>query len=206
VGIDEVTPHRRGVILDRDGTLIDVVRDEETGVISTAFHPSQVKLLAGVVEGLKLLADDGYALAIATNQPAPAKGQYSRAAVEATNAAVVEALAAAGLRVEMIAVCMHHPEGGPGGDLSLVKACECRKPKPGLLLDVARALDLDAAESWMIGDTTSDVEAGRAASMKTALIFDRRRCELCPLRTGPNVTPDVVGANLVEVARAIKQA
>jgi D-glycero-D-manno-heptose 1,7-bisphosphate phosphatase len=101
---------------------------------------------------------------------------------------------------------MHHPEGGPGGDASLVGPCACRKPKPGMLLDIARDLGLDASVSWMIGDTTSDVEAGRAASMRTGLVFDRRRCELCPLRDGPSVKPDVQGATLVEVARTIKQA
>jgi len=62
----------RLALLDRDGTLIDVVRDEETGTLTTAFHPSQIRLLDGVVEGLRVLVDAGYRLAIATNQPGPA--------------------------------------------------------------------------------------------------------------------------------------
>ena len=86
---------RRGVILDRDGTLIDVVRDEESGVISTAFHPDQLVLLGAVLEGLRVLRDAGFVLAIATNQPGPAKGQFSAAAVKRTNDALVEKLASA---------------------------------------------------------------------------------------------------------------
>jgi hypothetical protein len=86
MGVGEVTPV---AILDRDGTIIDVVRDEETGAISVAFHPSQLRLLSGAVEGLRALQGAGYALAIATNQPAPAKGQFSADAVARTNDALV---------------------------------------------------------------------------------------------------------------------
>jgi D-glycero-D-manno-heptose 1,7-bisphosphate phosphatase len=200
VGIHEV---KRGVILDRDGTLVDVMRDEETGVITTAFHPSQLRILPGVVDGLKTLASEGFELAIASNQPGPAKGHFSRAAVKATNDALVAMLAAAGITIAKCVVCMHHPEGGPGGDSTLVGPCDCRKPKPGMLVEIIDALELDRSASWMIGDTRSDVEAGRAAGVKTALLFDRNRCELCPLRSGPNVQPDVDGANFLAVVRAL---
>ena len=79
----------RLALLDRDGTLIDVVRDAETGTITTAFHPSQIRVLDGVVDGLRALVDAGYMLAIVTNQPGPAKGHFGRDAVERTNAALV---------------------------------------------------------------------------------------------------------------------
>jgi D-glycero-D-manno-heptose 1,7-bisphosphate phosphatase len=197
---------KRGVILDRDGTLIDVVRDEETGVITTAFHPKQLRLLPGVVEGLGLLRDAGYVLAIATNQPGPAKGQITAASVEATNTALAELLAREGVTVAKVAVCMHHPDGGPGGDPALVGPCACRKPKPGMLRDLARDLDLDLARSWMVGDTTSDVEAGRAAGARTALLFDTKRCELCPLREGTTAKPDLHAATFLALARQIVDA
>lgn len=196
----------RGIILDRDGTLIDVVRDEEAGAIVTAFHPRQVRLLAGVVEGLSALAAAGFRFAIATNQPGPAKGQYSRDAVAKTNAEVVAQLAAKGIAIEHVAVCMHHPEGGTGGDASLVGPCACRKPKPGMILECVQALGLDPASSWMVGDTSSDVEAGAAAGVSTALVFDPRRCELCPLREGVGTlrrSPDLHGRNLAELASRI---
>jgi D-glycero-D-manno-heptose 1,7-bisphosphate phosphatase len=208
VGIGEVTASgRKGVILDRDGTLIDVVRDDETGVISTAFHPDQLVLLPGVVEGLRLLGEAGYVLAIATNQPGPAKGQYGAAAVARTNAALVALLAENGVRIAQVEVCMHHPDGGPRGDASLVGPCECRKPKTGMLEKIVRDLGLARARSWMLGDSAADVEAGGAAGMRTALVFASNRCELCPLRAGVGAVgralPTVHAATMVALARAI---
>jgi D-glycero-D-manno-heptose 1,7-bisphosphate phosphatase len=193
----------RLALLDRDGTLIDVVRDEETGTVTTAFHPDQIRLLDGVVEGLRLLVKAGYRLAIATNQPGPAKGHFSRAAVEATNGALVDRLAKLGIPIDRVAACMHHPDGGPGGDDSLVGPCACRKPKPGLLLELMRSLGASPARTWMIGDSTADVEAARAAGVRSGLLFANNRCELCPLRSGPKVLPDAHAAKLPELAHVI---
>lgn len=196
----------KGVILDRDGTLIDVVRDGETGTISVAFHPSHIHFLSHAVEGLRALRDAGYAIAIATNQPGPAKGQVAASAVTRTNEALVARLAAEGIEIRALEVCMHHPTGGDGGDPALIRPCECRKPGSLMLTRAAAALGVQIADCWMIGDHCSDVEAAHAAGARAALIFDQRRCELCPLRTGPSCKPEVVGANLLSVASAILAA
>jgi D-glycero-D-manno-heptose 1,7-bisphosphate phosphatase len=192
-----------GVILDRDGTLIDVVRDEETGTVSVAFHPDQLRLLPGVIEGLRALAAAGYGFAIASNQPGPAKGQYSALAVERTNRALVDLLAASGITVAVVEVCLHHPVGGPGGDAQWVGECSCRKPKPGLLLNAMARAHFDPARTWMLGDSAADVTAARAAHVRAALVFPTNRCEICPLRAGPSVTPDLVSARFDELAEAI---
>jgi len=184
---------RRGVLLDRDGTLIDFVRDAELGVITTAFHPSQLRLLPGVATGLRLLGAHGFVLAIATNQPGAAKGHFPREAIARTNDALVALLRTEGVDIAAVAVCLHHPEGAPGGDPALIAPCPCRKPKPGLLRDLLDQLDLDPAASFMVGDTPSDVEAGRAAGMRTALLFDQARCELCPLRAA-EAEPDRISS------------
>ena len=200
---------RRGAILDRDGTLIDFHRDAELGAVVSAFHPDQIRLLPGVVEGLHALAGAGFTLAIATNQPGAAKGQIPWGAIARTNDALVARLAREGITIAEVAVCAHHPEGGPGGDDALVRDCDCRKPLPGLLLGLARSLDLDAAQSWMIGDTDADVRAGHRAGMRAGLLLDLRRCELCPLRERGDrgeITPDRVAPRFDELAAAIVAA
>ncbi len=218
MGIDEVTdvdelpgtPTRKGVrkavFLDRDGTLIDVVRDEEIGAITVAFHPDQIRFLPGVIDGLRLLRDAGYALGIATNQPAPAKGQFSAAAVERTNAALVAKLEAEGIVIEKLAVCMHHTKRSEGGDDALIVDCDCRKPKPGMIHQLLAAMNVEAASAWMVGDSSGDVEAGKAAGVRTALVFNRARCELCPLRGGPECGPTLQGDTFLQVAKSIRAA
>jgi D-glycero-D-manno-heptose 1,7-bisphosphate phosphatase len=211
VGIGEVTAGRPGVILDRDGTLIDVVRDEETGVISTAFHPGQLRILPGVIPALQALADAGFVLAMATNQPGPAKGHFSAEAVRRTNQALVDSLGREGVSIAAVQVCLHHPDGAPGGDSSLVGPCACRKPRPGMLNALVDELGLARDASWMVGDSAADVEAGEAAGMRTGLVFPSNRCELCPLREGvgaasARAVPTVHGPTLLAVARAIAAA
>jgi D-glycero-D-manno-heptose 1,7-bisphosphate phosphatase len=198
---------RRGVLLDRDGTLIDFHRDPELGAVVSAFHPAQIRFLPGVVEGLSTLQGAGFTLAIATNQPGAAKGQVPWEAIERTNRALVERLAGEGITIASVAVCPHHPEGGAGGDPALARACDCRKPAPGLLVRLVRDLGLDAGASWMIGDGQVDVEAARAAGLRAALLLDTRRCELCPLRREERcapIAPDLVDARFDVLAAAIR--
>ncbi len=195
-----------GIILDRDGTLIDVVRDEETGVVSVAFHPTHLRLLPGVVAGLHLLRDAGYVFCLATNQPGAAKGQISVGAIERTNAALELLLGEVDVQLASVEVCLHHPEGGPGGDPTLVGPCACRKPQPGLLQQALDHADLDPTQTWMLGDSPGDVEAARAAGVRAGLVFPLNRCELCPQRDGPSARPDALAPRFDELARAILAA
>src|SRR5260370_4423172 len=123
----------RIAILDRDATIVDVVRDEETGTVSVAFHREQLRFLSGAIEGMRALQDSGYLLCIATNQPGPAKGQFSAEAVSRTNEALIELLAYEGVRIAALEVCMHHPIGGPGGAPPLVQACDGPNTTPTML-------------------------------------------------------------------------
>lgn len=196
------------VILDRDGTLIDFVRDEELGVVTPAFHPDHVRVLPGVLEGLTRLARAGFALAVATNQPGPAKGEVSEEAVRRVNARLRDIVGQHGLELAASRTCLHHPTGGPGGRVDLTIDCSCRKPKPGLLLEILAELAAPPERSWMLGDTLTDLHAGQAAGMNVGLVQRRARCELCP---HPRVSPSALGVvpawpvfdSLIEAAQAI---
>jgi D-glycero-D-manno-heptose 1,7-bisphosphate phosphatase len=98
-------------------------------------------------------------------------------------------------------------EGGPGGDPTLARPCDCRKPAPGLLLQLGAELGLDFAESWMIGDTSSDVDAAARAGLRAGLLLDTRRCELCPNKAcGAMGTPALVAPRFDALAALILAA
>jgi D-glycero-D-manno-heptose 1,7-bisphosphate phosphatase len=156
-----------------------------------------------VLEGLQLLKAAGFGFAIATNQPGPAKGQFSVEAVHRTHHALVAALADAGITVSSVEVCWHHPQGSPHGVPELAVDCACRKPKPGLLLRAIEHGDFAAEQTWMIGDSAADVEAAQRAKLRSALVFPQNRCELCTLRDGTTVIPDLVAPRFDELARRI---
>ncbi|MGE5180409.1 MAG: D-glycero-alpha-D-manno-heptose-1,7-bisphosphate 7-phosphatase [Acidobacteriota bacterium] len=179
-------------ILDRDGTIVESVLDA-AGATTSAFSPGDLRFLPDAIAGLHALSRAGFVLAIATNQPGPAKGQATREQVARTNAALVARLAERGVAIAAVEVCLHHPVGGPAGEPELVRACECRKPRPGMLTALLERLHGDAARSWMIGDSPVDVEAGRAAALRTAVVGPYRG----------EITPDLRAATLLALADEI---
>ena len=142
-------------ILDRDGTIIH----EPPG--RSAQRPSEIEILPGAIVGITLLQQAGFVICVATNQPGPAKGECSEADVHDTNAALVMRLERYGVRVGGVWTCLHHPS---------VSACECRKPKPGLLLAALAEHGANPARSWMIGNGITDRDAGLAAGMRATLV------------------------------------
>lgn len=144
------------VFLDKDGTLI---HDRPYNV-----DPARIRLRDGAGPALARLRAHGYRLVLVTNQPGIARGLFPPAALESVWAALAAALAPHGVALDAIYHCPHAPVGGPAG------ACECRKPRPGLLLRAAREHGLALERSWMIGDILDDVEAGRRAGCRTILL------------------------------------
>jgi D-glycero-D-manno-heptose 1,7-bisphosphate phosphatase len=132
----------------------------------------------------------------------------SVAAIERTNAALVELLEGYALSIAAVKTCMHHPEGGPGGDRSLIEPCSCRKPQPGMLVSLAEELDLDRAATWMLGDTAADLGAARAAGMRCGLVLPVARCELCTLHGVDRLLPkpDVIEPRFDRLAEAVIHA
>jgi D-glycero-D-manno-heptose 1,7-bisphosphate phosphatase len=145
---------RRGVLLDRDGVLV-----EEAGVPRGEPRP-----LPGAAVALRRLVDAGFALAVVTNQTVIARGLAHEEQVAETHLRLAAALGQPGLP---FFVCPHHPSAD---DERYRADCACRKPRPGLLLRAADELGLDLARSVMVGDRISDVAAGARAGCLTVLL------------------------------------
>lgn len=155
----------RAIFFDRDGTLVGPA---PSGLAAPVAHrPEHVVLLDGVLDALAEARRAGFLLVVVTNQPGPAKGQYTAEAVQATNARLLELCRAGGSAIDALYACLHHPVGGPGGDPALIRPCECRKPNPGMLLRAAADLGVDLGASALIGDEARDMDAGKAAGVRT---------------------------------------
>jgi transaldolase len=149
----------RLVVLDRDGLLNRLVVHRPGGTPESPHTLAEVQILPGVPEAIKRLTEAGFSLAIASNQPAAAKGEVTAELLEAIHQAVVRAAESAGGRIESSHLCRHRAEDG----------CTCRKPRPGLLAEALAANPgASAATSWMVGDRATDVLAGNAVGFKTA--------------------------------------
>ena len=158
---------RPAVFLDRDGVLNASVQDPDSGLFESPLKLADVHLLPGVGAALWRLADAGYVLACVSNQPVAAKGKTSVQELLALHERVLALLAREGVRLDASRLCPHHPDGVVA---ELSGPCDCRKPAAGMLLDVARAQGLDLRASWMLGDTDSDVKAGKTAGCRTVLV------------------------------------
>jgi D-glycero-D-manno-heptose 1,7-bisphosphate phosphatase len=146
------------IFLDRDGVLIEnrpeYVRDW-----------SQVGIFPEAICALSSSRLDGYKMVMVTNQSAVGRGIISLAAAEGINARLVGLIRDRGGRIDGVYLCPH----GPADD------CDCRKPKPGMLLRAAKDLSLDLKRSWMIGDAWSDVQAGQAVGVRGTIILKTGR-------------------------------
>ncbi len=154
---------QRAVFLDRDGTLIE----EMDGLRS----PEQLVLLPGVAAAVRELNHHGWRVVVVTNQPVIAKGFCTEAELGVIHNKMETLLGREHAFVDRIYYCPHHPHKGyPGERPELKIDCECRKPGIGMLRQAAADLNLDLAASWMIGDTTIDLETARVAGLPGIMV------------------------------------
>ncbi len=189
-------PARAAAFLDRDGVLNELVLDPLSGVAESPLSVEQVRLIPGAAAATARLAQAGYALVCVSNQPAAAKGRVSVKQLLAVHRQVTALLAREGVTLTASRVCLHHPQGVVPG---LARQCKCRKPAPGMLLDVAAELGIDLGNSWMVGDTDTDIAAGGAAGCRTLLIRNpasvHKRLHV--------VSPDLIADSLAEAIRKL---
>lgn len=154
---------QKAVFLDRDGTI--------NKYIGFLRKPEEFELLPGVAEAIKKLNASGYLVIVVTNQPVIARGEVSVEQLNDIHNKMETLLGLEGTYVDAIYYCPHHPDYGYKGEIRELKiVCECRKPKPGMLLEAAKDYHIDLHESWMIGDDKRDIDAGKQAGCKTAFI------------------------------------
>ncbi|MEZ6189885.1 MAG: HAD family hydrolase [Phycisphaerales bacterium] len=196
------------VFLDRDNTLIH--NDGDLG------DPAEVRLIQGVASAVASLCGLGYKIVVVTNQGGVARGKYTEEDVQAVNQRISDLLAAGanGAKIDRYYYCPYHPDGSVS---RYRKEHPNRKPAPGMLLEAARDMGLDLAQSWTIGDQVRDIQAGLAAGTRAILLrqdadrlkpFDPRQHPGLTDQSGgekDKATPDFYARNLVEAVRIVAQ-
>lgn len=142
---------RPAVFLDRDGTLIEAV-----GFVN---HLSRLRLFPWTAEAIRWINRSGYLAVMVTNQSGVARGFYTESFLREVHAQLEEMLAEAGARLDAIYYCPH------------LEGCDCRKPKPGMLLRAEKELGVDLSRSYVIGDAYSDLQLGWGVGARAALVL-----------------------------------
>ena len=157
---------QRAIFLDRDGTInryVGFLRKEE-----------EFELIDGVAEAVKQINLSGYLAIVVTNQPVIARGEVTYSQLENIHSKMETLLGMEGAYLDGIYFCPHHPHSGYEGEVKELKIdCDCRKPKPGMLLKAAEDFNIDLSQSYMVGDGENDIKAGKAAGCKNILINNK---------------------------------
>jgi D-glycero-D-manno-heptose 1,7-bisphosphate phosphatase len=179
----------KAVFLDKDGTLIPD--------IPYNVNPDLITLQADAIEGLQRLQEEGFLFIIISNQAGVARGIFTEDALPMVEQRLAELMATHGLALSGFYYCPHYPEGKIA---AYTQECDCRKPKPGMILKAAQEHDIDLSESWMIGDILNDVEAGNRAGCKTILINNGNETEWV---AGPMRVPTYICISINQAAEDI---
>lgn len=185
---------RPAVFFDRDNTLI--ISDGYLG------DPRKVVLIPGAADSLARLRRAGYAIVVVSNQSGVARGMFDESATQAVNERMASLLLreSADAIIDAHEYCPHHPQA-PLEKYRL--DCDCRKPRPGMILKAARELDLDLHRSWLVGDAPRDIEAGHSAGCRTILFVDPSLPASSATLERMKAEPDFRAGSLPEAAEII---
>lgn len=156
VSAKNLSNKQKAIFLDRDGTI-----NKYVGFLRNI---DEFELLPGVSEAIRMINTSGYLAIVVTNQPVIARGEVTFEELDNIHCKMETLLGKEGVYIDGLYFCPHHPHKGYEGEIPELKIdCDCRKPKPGMLLKAAEELNIDLNASYMIGDSDSDVQAGEAA-------------------------------------------
>lgn len=184
----------RAVFLDRDGVVNDLVYYPSHREWESPRTLDDLKVRPEAGAQIRLLNESGWLVFLITNQPSYAKGKCSLEELQQVHARVLETLRKEGAEVTESYVCYHHPQAV----VPQFGACECRKPSPFFIRQAAAKYGIDLASAWMAGDQETDIQTGRAAGCRTALI----KYEQSMNKRG-SVTPDLICDDLADFVRKI---
>lgn len=162
---------RLAIFLDRDGVLNELVLNPKTGAFESPHVPEDLNMIPGILDPLRALSASGFDLFLISNQPSYAKGKTSLENIFEIHRRLDDFFKSNHVFFREYYYCYHHPQGivphfsGP---------CPCRKPAPFFLLKAKKDHGVDLTRSWMIGDQDSDMECGRNAGCRTALLRNER--------------------------------
>lgn len=183
---------RPAVFVDRDGTL---TREGEW-----IRNPEALELVPGAGEAVRALHQGGFLVVLYSNQSAVARGMIDERELARIHAGLQALLAQDGDRLDALYSCPHHPTEGVG---RYRRVCECRKPKPGLILRARAELGLDLARSWCIGDMERDLAAGAAAGVRGILVATGKGATERARMLTEGRAPDVYVADITAAARHV---
>jgi len=192
----------KAIFIDRDGVLNEMVYDSNHGIFDSPFNPEQVKIKAGAIELVRGAKELGYKIIIITNQPGIAKGTLTFPNLEKINKKIIESIGTE--FIDDIFICPHHPKGLLDIDSNYITDCDCRKPKPGMILQAATKYNIDLTKSWMIGDGITDIQAGSAGGCKTILVANLK-IEHLQMFKEYNIVPDIIAPTLNEALIKIRR-
>jgi D-glycero-D-manno-heptose 1,7-bisphosphate phosphatase len=192
---------RNAIFLDRDGVINPYVYNAEFGTVDSPSSPDEFMLAPGAGEAVAEFNRSGLLVMVVSNQPGIAKGKFTPAVLEQLNAKMHAGVAACGGKLDAVYYCLHHPDAA----LPAYRVrCECRKPRPGMLLEAAREWDIHLQNSYMIGDGVIDIEAGRAAGTRTVFIGQSKPYVFEAFEKH-GIQPDFMAPTLAGAAQIIKQ-
>ncbi len=175
----------KAVFLDRDGTV-----SEEIGYM---YDAGRFKVFPWTGPAVRRINESGMKAVLITNQSGVGRGYFDESSVQRVHAILVNELAGHSAKLDGIYVCVHHPDSG----------CDCRKPNPGMLVQAQRELDIDLANSYVIGDKQIDVETAHAVGAKGILVLTGYGAEEREKHKATGIQPHFVARDLMEAVDAI---
>lgn len=191
----------RAVFFDRDGVINELSYNDDIEQLDSPFKLEDFVYRPGVVEELLSIQKKGYYIFIVTNQPAAAKGKTSLVGLYDLNTWMVQDLQTKDIFIEFVNMCPHYPTGGKQLKYPfLIRKCGCRKPEAGLITDLMQVYNIDQDNSYMVGDSHTDIIAGARAGLKTVLVGSLK-CDACQRLQGSH--PDFIIEDITELERII---